>query len=316
MEQQLSYEDAEDLLVRFFYQRKFKEAIVLLEALLEEYPGKLHEIAWGLAYDYCLDGDHEKALDMFEHAQKNNVFLPEYQAYNLWEPLESFERFKGIKEVNLRMRDEAQATAKPVVEVLTPVDYSDNETYLLFIVLHGLADGNEIMMRRWTSETLSQRYIVAYMQSSQVVRTGGYGWDDVPLAEKEIKQMYESVVQQYPVDPAKTIIGGFSQGGQMALYVAFNRVIPVKGFSVLCPAGDIPLDLTEEKIADALTQGLKGTIITGDKDPSLKEQMDLATMLYDANFSLGFDVVAGEYHWFPANFGPHLDTAVADINKD
>lgn len=307
------YQKAETTAVLLCFQEKHEEAVELLNNLLDQYPDKLHDIVWALALDHCLNGDYEKSLDMFELALKKGFFLPFHPEFNIWEPLEKFERFKGIKEENERLRKQAQAEAKPQFEILKPQNYSERETYPLFIVLHGWGDDNNMLMRYWKSEKLEKEYLVAFLQSSQVVRTGGYAWDDLPLARNEIKQMVEQIVKEYPVDADNTIIGGFSQGGMMTLDIVFNRVIPVKGFVVLCPGGGIPEALTEKSAAEAAEKGVQGSIITGDNDESLPEQQETVKILKEAGFPHRFIVNPGMYHWFPEDFGNQLDLAIESI---
>jgi hypothetical protein len=43
------------------------EAIKLLKDLMEKFPGKLYEIAWSLTWEYCLNGQYEKSLEMFDY---------------------------------------------------------------------------------------------------------------------------------------------------------------------------------------------------------------------------------------------------------
>jgi predicted esterase len=308
------YQEAETAAVLLCFQEKHGEAVELLKNLLGQYPEKLHDIAWGLVFNYCMSGQYEKALDMSESALKKGIFFPFHMEFDFWKPLERFERFKGIREENERLRKQARAEAKPQFEILKPRNYSKKETYPLFIVLHGWGDDNKMLMRYWKSEKLEKEYLVAFLQSSRVVRTGGYAWDDLPLARKEIKQMVEQIVKEYPVDPDKTIMGGFSQGGKMTLDIIFTQTIPLKGFVAVCPGGGIPEALTVENAAKAAEKNVQGSIITGDRDESLPEQQETVKILKEAGFPYRFIVNPGMYHWFPEDFGNQLDLAIDHIN--
>jgi predicted esterase len=310
-----SYQEAETIAVQLFYQQKHQENIELLKDLMEKFPGKLHEIAWSLALNYCLNGQYEKSLETFDYGLKKGIFFPFHPKINIWESLEKYdmERFKKIKEKTRQLRDQAQKKAKPEIEILTPEKYSQNEKYPLFIVLHGWGGDLEFSKRHWNSERLKQEFLVAYMQSSQVVLTQGFAWDDIPLGRKEIKQLYEQTVKVYAVDLDKVIIGGYSQGGMMVMDIIFTRTFPLKGFVAVCPGGGIPEALTREHAAKVGAYGVRGHIISGDKDDFLPEQQEVIKIFKEADFPYQMKVIPGMYHWYPGDFGKQLDLAIEDI---
>lgn len=310
-----SYKEAETIAIRLFYEQKHQEAIELLKDLMEKFPGNLHEIAWSLALHYCSNGQYEESLEMFDYGLKKGIFFPFHPEINIWEPLEKYdpERFKKIKEKTRRLRDQAQKKAKPKLEVLPPDKYSENEKYPLFIVLPGWGGNIEFSKRNWNSERLRQEFIVAYMQSSQVALTRGFTWDDIPPARKEIKQLYEQTVKDYAVDEDKVIIGGYSQGGMMVMDIVFTRTVPLKGFAAVCPGGGIPVALTKENAAKAAEKGVKGYIISGEKDDFLPEQQEAIKIFNTADFPYQMNVIPGMYHWFPVDFAKQLDLAIEYI---
>ena len=315
MKNYTSYQEAEAIAVRLFYQQKHQEAIELLKDLMEKFPGKLHEIAWSLALNYCLNGQYEKSLEMFDYGLKKGIFFPIHPGINIWEPLEKYdpERFKEIKEKTRQLRDQARKTAKPGLEVFPPEKYSENKKYPLFIILPGWGGGMEFSKRHWNSERLKQEFIAAYMQSSQVVQTQGFAWDDIPLGRKEIKQLYEQTVKDYAVDVDKVIIGGYSQGGMMVMDIVFTRAVPLKGFVAVCPGGGIPGALTKENAAKVAEKGVRGYIISGEKDNCLPEQQEVIKIFKEAGFFYQMKVIPGMYHWFPGDFGQQLDLAIEYI---
>ena len=169
------------------------------------------------------------------------------------------------------------------------------------------------MLLHWNSDRLKQEFITVYIQSSQVVLTQGFAWDDLPLARKEIKQLFEQTIKDYAVDLNKVIIGGYSQGGMMVMDIAFGRTIPVKGFVAVCPGGGIPKTLTKENAAKAAEQGVQGYIISGEKDDFLPEQEETIKIFKEAGYPYQMTVIPGMYHWFPGDFGKQLDMAIEYI---
>ena len=311
MGKQLTFEELENKSTLLFYQGEYIEDLILLEKGLDRFPDQWPEIAWNLAYIYIQVGKHNKALDLFEEALEKEVFFPFYAQFNLWEKLEKIQGFQKLKKEHQRLREEAQAKARPHVEIRTPGAYKKtNKKYPLFIALHGGGGSIEFMKRHWKSDKLAKEFIVAIPRSSQVVNTGAYIWDDFSLARKEIKQHYERIIKEYRVNMNRVFIGGFSQGGKLALDVVFNEVIPVYGFVALCPGDGIPDGLTEASAAKLANQGARGIIITGDKDQDLEAQKEMEKIFEFALFPFGLKINPGMYHWFPEDFGSQLDHAI------
>ncbi len=310
MGKQLTFEELENKSTLLFYQGEFKEDRLLLEKGMEQFPGHWPEIAWNLAYIYIYVGEPNKTLDLFEKALEKGVFFPFYSQFNLWEDLEKNKRFQKLKKEHRRLQVEAQAKAKPCLEILTPKAYKKTKKYPLFIALHGGGGNIEFMKRKWKSEKLANEFIVAIPQSSQVVNTGAYMWDDFSLARQEIKQHYQRIIKEYRLNVNRVFIGGFSQGGKLALDVVFNEVIPVYGFVVLCPGDGIPDGLTEASAAKLAKQRVCGITITGDKDQDLETQKEMEKIFEFALFPHGLKINPGMYHWFPEDFGSQLDHAI------
>ena len=48
-------------------------------------------------------------------------------------------------------------------------------------------------------------------------------WDNREQSEAELLTHYARLVEEYPVDLARVILGGFSMGAETALYLALKR---------------------------------------------------------------------------------------------
>jgi predicted esterase len=123
------------------------------------------------------------------------------------------------------------------------------------------------------------------------------------------------LVGEYPVDTKQVIIGGFSQGGQMALDIAINNIIPTIGFVALKPGGDIPDDFNLEAVKRAVKQGLRGSIITGEKDHSLADQEKMVKIFEQAKLPHRFIINKDQGHWFTKDFPQQLEDAINHIDN-
>jgi predicted esterase len=291
-----------------------QRAIEILERAKDRFPDRQYDMIFSLGYSYLLIGDHENALLVLEEGLESGFWFVFPLETPVIRPLVGLPRFQRIVAESERMRGEAQAQCKPRSDVVTPEGYSSESQYPLFIALHGWGETNQVFMEYWTSDLLRTDFLAAFMESSQLVKMdGGRGWDNVTLGREEITRLYHDLTNLYPIDETRIVMGGFSQGGRMAVDIAIGGVLPVSGFAVLCPGGGIPKSLTPEGLQRAQDEGLRGTILTGEHDPDLPDQKQMTRMFDDGGLDARLVVNAGLGHWFPENFGEQLDRAIRHV---
>ncbi len=291
-----------------------EEAVVLLEKEKNRFPENLYDIIFSLAYGYLITDNRGRALDVLEEGVERDLWFTFPLEAPAIRSLVGDSRFERILAFSDARRREAQAAAGPGVEVVLPNGTAKGRPYPLFIALHGWGDGLEEMMEHWKSPILEGEFLTAFFQSSQVVKMdGGRGWDDAALGREEISRLYHEIAERYPIRTDHILIGGFSQGGRMAIDVMINEVLPIAGFVVLCPGGGIPggVDLTSAK--RAVDRGVRGTILTGDKDPDLSDQKRMAAVFEKAGLDFSLVINEGLGHWFPEDFDLQLDRAISQI---
>ena len=287
------------------------DAVVLLEKEKARFPEHLYEIIFSLGYGRLITGNPSGALDAFEEGISKGLWFAFPMDAPVIQPLVGDPRFRIILATSEVRRKEAQAGSEPGVRVALPDGYAEDREYPLFIALHGWGDDLREIMDHWVSPVLKAEFLSAFFQSSQVVKMdGGRGWDDLALGRREIRGLFDEVADRYPVRPDRVLIGGFSQGGRMAIDIALNDILPVAGFIVLCPGGGVPDGLNLEQATRAADRGVRGTILTGDKDPDLAEQRRIADIFEEAGLDLSMVVREGLGHWFPEDLGDLLDKAL------
>lgn len=311
-EEKMNFEKFSKKVAGLYKEKKYEKVISLYEKALTQFPGKLFDITSVLARLYMYKGEYEKCLDIFEYGLKRKAIYPFFPGSSYWQPLEKYDRFKKIIEENNRLKAALTAEAEPAFEVVTPAGFSSTAKYPLLLVLHGWNESLQDINKRWHSEKIDKEFILVLSQSSQVVSSQKFGWDDAILAKKDIKEVFKKITGKYPIDPGKVIIGGFSQGGMAAMDIAVNNVIPAAGFIVCQPGGDIPAGLNSETLTKARQRGLRGTIILREQDKSDKGKMEMVKRLRDAKFPYRY-ILSGSDHWYPADFSQQLDAAISDI---
>jgi hypothetical protein len=176
-------------------------------------------------------GESEEALQTLEKASKDGIWWPD-QALLMepdLEPLQSRPEFKAIVGESQRLKQRALSVAKPGVMVLTPRNFSPEESYSLIIALTPRVGHPGEFAEHWTG-ALNQGFLLAVPHSSQPISSEEYCWDDPERSERDIAWAYRQVQDKYKIDPAKVIVAGFSQGAALAMYLTLNRTFPCRGF--------------------------------------------------------------------------------------
>lgn len=290
---------------------KVQEAVTFLERASDQYPDYFFEITCTLAEAYMQLNDFEKALTFYERILNQGLFYSISPNDQERIPSEYTDRFTKIWDENNRLKEQAQAKANPVYDVVEPGHYSDKKEYPLFIILHGGGSNIEFAKFYWKSKMLN-KFLCAFIQSSEVDSSVGFTWwKRIDQGRRDIKECYRKIIEQYPVDTKTVLIGGFSVGGTMAIDVVITNIIPVRGFVGGCPGK--PEKFTKEKVEKAAQIGIKGVMIAGENDYYRKYQVEMAAIFKETGFNHQFVEIPGLGHGFPDNYSELIDNAITYI---
>jgi predicted esterase len=304
------YSQIDSLINKLCSEDKIEKAITVLEYSKSRFPGDLEKIISKLSFLYIKSNQFEKAIDNYESGQSKGLYFAFYPGDETYEPLLKYSRFRKFIEINnLRIKEE-QKKVKPKYEVQLPPNYQKSNKHPLFIALHGWGEDVTFFMKYWKPGKSGSQFIFAYIQSSQLVGMNSYGWNNIETGRKEITEFFNWLRKSYKIDEENVIIGGFSQGGKMAIDIAMNQVIPVRGFVTLCPGVSEKDKIEIKKIKEANEKKVSGVIITGDQDESLKDQKKLTELLNENGFRYELIIIPGQSHWFPSDFPYRLDKAI------
>ena len=311
----LNVEEVQKSVMALSRKGKFTEAAELLEETAAKFPSARPQAAFQTAVFYVMAGNSPKAMDVLEAAQQEKITFPIWPGAMPMAKLQGEPRFKKIAEANRLLQAELTAAAKPDVIIKTPARYSEGNTYPLFLALHPWNAFAAGFSKLWQSKRAAKKYITAYVQSSQVVAPGTFGWSDFNKGKEDIKTVYDRLVQEYPIDPRRVVVSGFSQGGMLALHIALTEFLPAAGFVVLQPGGDTPGIIKSEYIKKAAERGLRGTLITGAADRCYKQQRELSMDFQKAGLDMHFITKPGLGHGMPKGLSRLINTALKHIEK-
>ncbi len=310
-----SYEEMRAHIGQLYQEEKYAEAADVLEKALDLFPDHLHANTYNLALMYVKLGALDKGIASLRKGLSRGIWYGKYDfSADVWKPLKENEGFREIQQLNEARRLEAQKKVKPRLDVTVPEDYEAGRKYPLFIAFHGGGENIDVFKPQWTSPLLQKEFIVAYPQSTQLIAPDGYNWtEDVLLALREIRAVYDRIIREYPVNTAEVIVGGFSSGGVASLEIVLNDTFPVEGFIALCPAK--PDDFTPEKVSAAQRRGIRGTLLTTEMDGRLGAQKEMAEVMRAAGLLQEFIITPNVGHWYPDDLGEKIDAAIAGIRK-
>ncbi len=308
-----SYDEMRTEVVRLSDEKKYAEAASILEKAVDAYPARLRANTYNLALMRVRLGEPEKAAGALELGLARGAWYGKFDFFaELWAPLKALPRFAEIEKRCEARRAEAEKLVKPRLDVVVPPGAVAGTKLPLFIALHGGGENVDAFRPHWTSPLLEQGFVVAYPQSTQLVAPDGYDWmQDVPRTLRELEDVHAKLVAGYPVDPGRVVVGGFSSGGAAALEVVAAGTFPVSGFVSLCPPR--PPGLNAEKARAAAARGVKGTLLTTERDGRLADQKEMAEVMRGAGLLVDFAITPDIGHWYPPDLAARIDTALRAV---
>lgn len=213
--------------------------------------------------------------------------------------------FARLVKICQQRRTEAIKNAVPVIKIFPPE--ARNPPYPLLLALHGANAGIEA--DHWAS-AVSNGWLLALPQSSQIYAPGTYTWNDWEWAQQEVLERYTSICKENIIDPHRVVLAGFSQGGGLAAWLVLSGAIQARGLVLVGPfLSDVNniIPLLEKHPP----RGLKVYIAAGQMDQyCLGVSQKLADLLPMYGVTCKLDVYKDLEHYFPADFEKKLPDAL------
>ncbi len=299
---------------RLYAEERYNEALKLLDHASQQFPENLFDIVWYKACIYNQVQDDQECLNAIELLVNRGFTCP--LDWEWFDPLRENARFRRLAEENQRLLAKARQNTKMEYQVYLPEGYAKDQKYPLFLALHGDGGGGNIedFSRRWKPDgILEQGFIVAYIQSSQLLYTNNFGWlPDYSIARRDVRDCYDRVCAEYAIDQDTVIIGGYSGGAIMSLEITMADVLPIKGFVSLCPELK-PESFTRENVERATKRGAKGIFMEGETMMPVPDEQEMLQVFQEVGFPHQFYVNKGIGHSFPQDLGEKLEQAITYI---
>ncbi|MFZ5351948.1 MAG: alpha/beta hydrolase [Bacillota bacterium] len=316
----MSYKNFKELEIAYtkpYTDGEYKKALEMLEEgtrILPEEEYKKHEFV--ILLDKTIMNvmlkSYDEAVEIIKATMDMGYLFPLH--YRVLEPIRQLEEYIELKQKNDKLLEKAQSAARAKYDVQLPDSCCKEKKHPLMLLLHGDGgDGNiEDLKYYWKPEVLFERgFIVAYLQSSQVLCHNGYGWlPNAEVSRRDIKDCYDKIVEEYTVDESMVFIGGFSGGAIASMDIALSNAVPVKGFLSLCPSR-IPAAYTDENIRAAVQRGVRGVMLEGE---DAKEDIEVEKQILKGFEAEGLRckyIINKEVgHWYPKDFDAKQEEAL------
>ncbi len=253
------------------------------------------------------------ALQLIQEALEHEFWLSaaDLTSYDDLNSLHDLPEFKRLVELNEEKYQAAQAKSKPVALILQDPPTTSQPLPLL-LSLHGNALNAEETAPHWQSAVALGWYTVI-LQSSQLWALNAYLWNDLELGAREIKAHYQDLIASTALEPGLTVVGGFSKGGEMAIWLALKEIIPLAGFIAVNPGGpyieDISLFLPLLENCRSLGH-LRAWLIAGENDRNLPKLKALHEMFCAHGLNSQLIIAQDTGHAFPNDFDQTLAQAL------
>jgi len=218
--------------------------------------------------------------------------------------------FNRLVKVSEEFHRAAQAAAEPLALTL-PAPAGVISPSLL-IALHGNNSNAQNSVTYWES-AVQQGWLTVLLQSSQVFGPDAFVWNDLELGADEIKTHYQDVLDNHKVNSKRVVVGGFSKGGEMAIWLALKEVIPLAGFIAVNPGGPFiqEIDQWQPILEECKTlTNLRGFFLVGENDQNLDKIQALHNMFVARGLTCELVVAPEIAHDFPADFDRILAKAL------
>jgi predicted esterase len=296
-----------------YQQGAYRESYDLLTAALPDYPAHAQRL-----YEWRFDvaarmGEPDLCEQVLEDALDAGCFYGEF-ALRKDEDLREMQgrpRFEALVARNFAMMAEAQKHAAPRLELFNR-GVEEKSTLPLLLALHGNNSNNLRFRENWQS-LRGSNWLVALAQSSQLSGKGLYSWNDLAVAEREVKEHYRQLIGAFPVDPTRVLISGFSKGAHIAILAALQEWVHVTGFIAVAPYVGDP-KAWEPLLEQEYDGALRGCFLLGEDDEMCTPGARvLSELLIRRGIHCQVKTFPGVAHAFPPGFDQVLQDAMRFI---
>jgi predicted esterase len=292
--------------------RRYAEALDLLDPEEENFPDHPATVTFWRACLLAVSVRPDDALALLKDGLDRGLWWSDF-ALRQDPDLDTVRALSGFE----RVADESHRRAVRAIQELAPpvvLQTSKAPPRALLVALHGGAGRADSFAPHWELAT-DAGVVVAVPQSPVPANSDadGFMWRE-PGFEEDLASVLVGIRKDDGRRTLPLVLGGFSQGGRLAVRVALTGR-PVTPVGVITVGAGVGLEL--EALLEAARRpgdrAVRFWFLTGDKDFVRPDIETLHRTLLDAGFTSSLTVLPGLGHEVPSNFGKQLAPALAFV---
>ncbi len=314
----LNFEDLSREVFRLYYDQTFAEAYELVMRESTHFPDHANRLLYWRACFACLLNDPTQGLTVLQGAVAiGQWFGPDQLRHDPdLKALQGNPEFEAILTICQERLRQAQENGKPELRIFEPA--LSNEPYPLLMSLHGhgiSADSFNATFIDWWRPIVSEGWLLAVPQSALIIGPNQYGWGDFEYVASELQAHYAAICRQYALNQ-QLVIGGFSRGAMLSIWLALAGILPVQGVIAVAPGGPYmnQPELWKPIIEAKRDHPMRFYLIVGEQDASCYAgTCQLADLLIAHGIACELETHPKLAHQFPTAFTQSLTKALTFI---
>ena len=285
--------------------KKYQEAMNIDKDLVKEFPDLKTAIYYSLI----------ATASKLENYNQSSEFLKEILDEGGWyselilrqspslNPLQGMSEFEKLVTISINRSKQA-----PITKNITVVPDDTDPPFPLMLSMHGGGGFIEDEFESWKS-IVEKGYILGIPRSSNQYWSGKDSayWPAYESSVTEIRKFIDEINRDNIVDSERVYLGGFSQGGAIAIQMVLTGDISARGFVVVAPGGgmmDEP-ERWQSIIDESRNHELRGLIIRGTEDLAIPREnlTDFVQMLNEGGIPCQLLEPSGLGQWYPMDMG-------------
>lgn len=233
-----SFADTMTQTMALYRDGSFAEAYTVLTQHGDSFPDQAPMILYLRSCLAARIEQPELAIDLLREAVEHGFWYNEQimRESPSWQALQGLPAFERLADVCKTRQVTAEAETRSQLLIAEPEQgCTTQQPCPLALAFHGNGDNAANALDGWRAFA-KLGWLLAAVQSSQIISSGAFVWNDQALARTDIEQQYARLKQERRIDPHRSVLVGFSMGAQTALRLALSQAIPAQGFICLARA--------------------------------------------------------------------------------
>jgi len=300
----MTYKKLLDDAVELYMSGKYNDAYELVTEHMNSVTGNLAQM-YNFRYSFLgKAGKPQEGFDVLKEGimDKGFWYPPELLLEDDdLEDIRKIEGFQSLVDLCETRMNEADEKGEYTLKIVHTESSEPNKDKPLMIALHGDQENFDIAEFDWKT-IVENGSRLALMQSGEIEFSDGYVWEDYNGAASALQEF----VGRFDNDYSKLILGGFSAGGQVALWSLL--AMDIKPQQLILVAPWLPnLKEWTKNIDLSILKGIDITIICGDQDEDCFGcSKKLHKLLVAAGVDSKFQIVKDLQHAFPDDFSERI----------